>query len=335
MSKKPQIALWGAGNIGQRHAEQIKRIGTLVAVVDPNQSAALKAVDGDAARCYATTEAFWQDHPAVDIVVVATPNHLHATQSIDALEHGAHVLCEKPMAISSVDARCMAQVAQRCNRHLLVVKQNRYNPPVVWTRALLDAGKLGQLTNIHLSCFWHRPASYYHNAWRGRKLLDGGTLYTQFSHFVDLLLWFAGPLTLDDAYTTNLQHQGIMETEDTGVIRWRTREGGVVSMHYSVNCYSRNGEGSMLILGTEGSVRIGGQYLNQLSWVDVPGVVNPSIGSAEAANDYGVYQGSMRNHHLVYNNLLDVWMGKAQPDVQLSEAIQCVEVIERVYQFEN
>jgi predicted dehydrogenase len=235
---KPHIALWGAGNIGQRHADEIRRIGKLVAVVDPISSAALAASGGNPTICFSSTEAFWAAQIQVDVVVIATPNYLHASQSVDAMQHGAHVLCEKPMAILATDAQRMVEAALHYQRQLLVVKQNRYNPPVAWVRQLIQEGKLGQLTNIHLSCFWHRPASYYADSWRGKKQTDGGTLYTQFSHFIDLLLWVAGPLELGDVALSNHQHQGIMETEDTGVIRWTSAAGATVSMHYSVNSFS-------------------------------------------------------------------------------------------------
>jgi predicted dehydrogenase len=332
---KPHIALWGAGNIGQRHADEIRRIGKLVAVVDPISSAALAASGGNPTICFSSTEAFWAAQIQVDVVVIATPNYLHASQSVDAMQHGAHVLCEKPMAILATDAQRMVEAALHYQRQLLVVKQNRYNPPVAWVRQLIQEGKLGQLTNIHLSCFWHRPASYYADSWRGKKQTDGGTLYTQFSHFIDLLLWVAGPLELGDVALSNHQHQGIMETEDTGVIRWTSAAGATVSMHYSVNSFSKNTEGSMLILGTKGTVKIGGQYLNQLSWADVADVTLPTWVDRDQPNDYGTYQGSMRNHHLVYDNLLAIWQGKAGPDVQMEEGLRCVETIEAVYQWKK
>jgi predicted dehydrogenase len=155
--------------------------------------------------------------PEVDVVSVCTPNGLHAEHSISILKAGHHVLCEKPMALFVNDCSSMITAAERANRRLFIVKQNRFNPPVEAVKALIDQGKLGKLYSVQLNCFWNRNNEYYQNSWKGTRDLDGGTLYTQFSHFIDLLYWFIGDVETVSATTGNFHHQGLIEFEDTGV----------------------------------------------------------------------------------------------------------------------
>lgn len=324
--------LVGVGNIGSRHAAEINRIGELVAWVDIDPHATVRVPSLAQVPYFDSLDAFFSSSILADLAVIATPNYLHATQSVQALRHGLHVLCEKPMALTGADARLMWHEAQVAQRQLMVVKQNRFNPPVQWLKQQLDAGKLGTITNVQMNCFWQRPSAYYANSWRGKKALDGGTLFTQFSHFVDLLVWLFGPLQLHDASLENLQHQQIIETEDTGIIRWKQVNGdAVISMHYSVNAYHRNLEGALTVLGTMGTVKIGGAYLNRLEYSELKGEEAPVIASRDEPNNYGFYQGSMSNHHLVYDQVVQALTENAEFMVSAQEAIETIDTIEAVY----
>ena len=210
-------------------------------------------------------------NPDLDVVSVCTPNGLHAEHSIQALKAGKHVLCEKPMAISVKDCSAMIHAAERANKRLFIVKQNRFNPPVVAVKDLIDQGKLGKIYSVQLNCFWNRNAEYYKNSWKGTKDLDGGTLYTQFSHFIDLLYWFLGDVESVDAFTGNFDHQGLIEFEDTGVVILKFLTGAIGTINYTVNAYKKNMEGSLTIFAEKGTVKIGGQYLNELEYQSLEG----------------------------------------------------------------
>src|SRR5690606_36451631 len=140
-------------------------------------------------KAYYSIEDLLAAEKNIDVVSVCTPNGLHARHSIQALKAGCHVLCEKPMAITVRDCGEMIQAAEKANKRIFAIKQNRFNPPVVAVKQALDDGRLGDVYSIQLSCFWNRNAEYYQNSWKGTKALDGGTLFTQFSHFIDLLYW--------------------------------------------------------------------------------------------------------------------------------------------------
>ena len=188
-----KVSILGCGRIGTRHASHVRALGTLTGVCDLDQSALEPAVAGSGAKMYSNLEDMLADQKGkTDLVSVCTPNGLHAEHTIRSLESGFHVLCEKPMALSSSDCGDMIQAAERSNRRLFVVKQNRFNPPVVALKALIDEGRLGTIQSVQMNCFWNRNANYYDSPWKGTKLLDGGTLYTQFSHFIDLLYWLFG-----------------------------------------------------------------------------------------------------------------------------------------------
>ena len=159
--------------------------GQLVAVCDIDQQKANAFTSEYSARGYSSLDEMLAHEKDLDVVAVCTPNGLHASQSISILEAGFHVLCEKPMAIKTSDCVKMIQAARKSKKMLFVVKQNRFNPPVVAVKNLVDQGKLGKIFSVQVNCFWNRDPLYYKNSWKGSKDLDGGTLFTQFSHFID------------------------------------------------------------------------------------------------------------------------------------------------------
>ena len=188
MTESPlKFAIIGCGRIAERHAEHIHRLGKLEATCDiiPEKAKALAAKYG--ARPYHNADEFLSKDMSADVVAVCSPNGLHATHAIRALQAGFHVLCEKPMALTVQDCGEMINAAERANKRLFIVKQNRFNPPVAAVKKLIEEGRLGKIYSVQLNCFWNRNEEYYKNSWKGTKDLDGGTLFTQFSHFIDLL----------------------------------------------------------------------------------------------------------------------------------------------------
>ena len=266
-----QFALIGCGKIARRHAENIQIIGRLKAVCDsiPERADAL-AKEYNCAAYYSIDDLLKQE-TEIDVVSVCTPNGLHAEHSIKSLQAGKHVLCEKPMCLTSVAAWQMIETAHFFRRKLFVVKQNRYNEPVQIVKKLLNENRLGKIYSFQVNCFWNRPQSYYCGDWKGTKTLDGGILYTQFSHFIDLLYWFLGDVSSVKAYTTNSAARKNMEIEDSGVAVLQMQSGVIGTINYTINSYSKNLEGSFAVFGENGSIKIGGQYLNTLEWYEVKG----------------------------------------------------------------
>lgn len=324
------FALVGAGHIGQRHAAQIARCGRLTAVADILPERAHQLAAGYKARAYPSLEALLHtEQPAV--VVICTPNYLHAPQTLLSLEAGAHVLCEKPMCLTTTEAGAMINAAEKAGRHLFIVKQNRFNPPVQLLHQMITEGKLGRLHSFQVNAIWNRPPDYYRNSpWHGQKAKDGGILFTQFSHFIDLLPWLFGPLATVDAYRDNYSLPGLLEAEDTGVAILRMTSGVIGTLHYTVSAYSANVEGSLLVLGEHGTIRIGGQYLNELDYFRVEGMETPSLPLGRPSNDYGFYQGSMSNHDKVYDELIKALAEQPFDLPSATEAASTVAIIEKI-----
>ncbi len=328
--KRLNFAIIGCGRIAERHAKQIATYGKLVAVCDVVQQKASQLGNEYQAATYIDYKQILQEAKA-DVVVICTPNGLHAMQAIEALEAGFHVLVEKPMAISSGDCKAMMAAAEKANRRLFVVKQNRYNPPVAAVKQLLDSGQLGELYSAQINCYWNRPPAYYNDGWRGTKELDGGTLYTQFSHFVDLLYWMFGDVDNITAFTGNYAHKKIICFEDCGIVNMKMNNGMLAALHYTVNSFSKNMEGSITLFSEKATVKIGGEYLNTLEYQATDGLVIDVEQKPTQANDYGFYQGSMSNHHKVYQHLAECLSGDAAFETNAFEAYKAVEIIERIY----
>ncbi len=327
-----KFAIVGCGRIAQRHADQINKVGILKAVCDIDYKKAFDLGNKYNAAPYQYLDEMLSKENEVCVVSVCTPNGMHAQHSIKALNAGYHVLCEKPMANNVKDCHEMIHAAEKAARQLIIVKQNRFNPPVIAVKSAIDKGILGKIYSIQLSCFWNRNSQYYHNSWKGTSDLDGGTLYTQFSHFIDLLYWMFGDVKQVYALTGNFAHKAIIDFEDTGVVALEFNNGALGTINYTVNSYNKNMEGSLTIFAEKGTVKIGGQYLNELEYQDIEGFEFKDIPKGSSANNYGNYTGSMSNHDKVYQNLIDVLVNGSSVSANAYEGLKTVEIIDRIYQ---
>ncbi len=331
MKERVRFAIVGCGRIAQRHAEHINNKGRLVAVCDIDKAKADAMAKQYGAKAYYDIEDLLAGEKELDVVSICSPNGLHAHHSIRSLQSGFHVLCEKPMAINVEDCGAMIQAAERANKRLFAIKQNRFNPPVEAVKKLLDEGRLGKIMSVQLNCFWNRNPDYYANSWKGTKDLDGGTLFTQFSHFVDLLYWLVGDVDKAQALVGNFAHQGIIEFEDTGAVLLQFRNGAIGTINYTVNSYQKNMEGSLTLFGEKGTVKIGGQYLNELEYQQIEGYRIENLPEGNKPNNYGNYTGSMSNHDKVYDNLIEVLQNNASITTSSFEGLKTVEIIEKIY----
>ena len=300
--REVKFSILGCGKIGTRHAAKLKEVegARLAAVCDciPERADALAEAYG--CRSHHSIDELLKDKE-VDFVNVCTPSGLHPEHTIKALRAGKHVLCEKPMAFREADALAMVAAAKESGKMLFVVKQNRFNPPVKLVTRLLKEGKLGKPIECVVNMFWNRGEDYYRSdPWRGTLALDGGTMYTQASHFVDLMLAFMGKPKSLSAFMARKKQKNI-EIEDTGVVAVEFQNGALGSFNYTTCATHKNFEGSIMLIGTKGTVKIGGEYLNTVEYFQVEGVDSYELEPSDAgANDYGTYKGSMSNHDQVF-----------------------------------
>jgi len=327
-----KFAIVGCGRIAKRHALHIQSVGVLKAVCDLDFSKALELALIYNAKAYRSIEDLLKSETDLDIVSVCTPNGYHAQHAIQVMESGFHVLVEKPMALTVDECNNMITTSKKCKKELFVVKQNRFNPPVAAVKAALQNNILGKVYSVQVNCFWNRNVDYYSDAWRGTLELDGGTLFTQFSHFIDLLYWLFGDIKNCQAIIGNFAHSGVIAFEDTGVVLLEFESGVIGSLHYSVNSYRKNMEGSITILAEKGTVKIGGQYLNELEYQSIENFVFDQLEKGNGPNNYGTYSGSMSNHDKIYQNLAAVILDGATAATQASEALKTVSIIQKIYQ---
>jgi len=326
------FAIIGCGRIGNRHAIHMNTFGNLLAVCDIEESKAIDLANKYDCKYYCSIDDMFNENN-IDVVAICTPNALHYEHSMHSLRKNINVICEKPLTISSYQAGEMIKYAEKKNLRLFAIKQNRFNPPVVEVKKAIDNNKFGKIFNVQLSCFWNRNEDYYKDSWKGTLKYDGGTLYTQFSHFIDLLYWLIGDITEFEAFADNFMHKNIIEFEDTGVLIIKFLNGALGTINYTVNSINKNMEGSLTIFGEYGTVKIGGQYLNELEYQCFNDYKIPFTKKSNKANDYGTYKGSMSNHDLVYENLVDVIVNGASINTSAFEAMKTVEIIEKVYSY--
>jgi predicted dehydrogenase len=330
--KKIKFGIVGFGRIGKRHLGHIKNFGEIVAVCD-NNAEQFEGEDLENIKIYnSIDELVSQEKNKIDVLSICSPNGLHAVHSIKSLNNGFHVLCEKPMALNRYDSGRMIQAAEQNNKRLFIVKQNRFNPPVAALKKIIDEGRLGEIYSVQLNCFWNRNDDYYNNSWKGTLELDGGTLFTQFSHFVDLFVWMFGDIKDCSGFSANKHHKESIEFEDCGVISLIFRNGIIGSINYNVNSYNQNMEGSITIFGKNGTVKIGGQYLNELEYQNIEGFEIKDLPAGNAPNNYGNYVGSMSNHADVYKNIIEVLNSKGTISTSGYEGLKTVEAIEMIYE---
>ena len=283
-------------------------------------------------RTYDSIQAILKD-PDIDIISICTPNNTHSDIAIAAMTHGKHALVEKPMAIRKVDCEGMIHIALKTGKSLFVVKQNRFNPPVQAVKKLLEQKKLGRILSVAVNCYWNRSEWYYKQSeWKGKRTLDGGTLYTQFSHFIDIVYYLMGNMHILHAQLANVNHRGLIEFEDTGIVSFRLKESNAPGvLHYTTSAYQKNMEGSITIFAEHGTVKIGGQYLNTIDYQVTDGFDIKDLPAGNTSNNYGDYEGSMSNHDQVIDNVVRSLQGREAIMTNAYDGLKTVEIIENIY----
>ncbi|MCB0768533.1 MAG: Gfo/Idh/MocA family oxidoreductase [Flavobacteriales bacterium] len=337
MSGPIPFAVVGCGHIGRRHAEMIQRHPEceLAAVCDVRPQAET-GVAFEGVPYFQDMATMLAEVPGIEVVNVCTPNGLHAEQCIMALEHRKHVVCEKPLALSKASCEAVIYKALQVHRTVFGVMQNRYSPPSQWIKGVVDEGLLGDIFLVQVNCYWNRDERYYKTgSWKGTQALDGGTLFTQFSHFIDILYWLFGDIADINAKFADFTHQGLTDFEDSGLVNFRFVNGGIGCINYSTAVWDRNLESSMTIIGSNGSVKIGGQYMDQVEYCHIKDHEMPTLAPTNPANDYGAYKGSANNHGFIIDNVVDTLRGHTTLTTNALEGLKVVEIIERIYEKRN
>lgn len=331
--QKVRFVVVGSGHIGKRHAEMIRRNeeAELVAMVDILPKEQVGAVEYQE-PFYTTVEDLLAANHEFDVACICTPNGLHAEQSIKLLSANKHVVCEKPMGLSKDNCEKVIFKSLQMSKHVFCVMQNRYSPPSEWIKSVIDQNLLGDIFMVQLNCYWNRDDRYYKKGgWKGTPDLDGGTLYTQFSHFIDIMYWLFGDIDNIQGKFADFTHKDSTAFEDSGFVSFDFVQGGMGSINYSTSVANQNLESSITIIGRNGSIKIGGQYMNEVEVCNIEGYEMPELAPTNPGNDYGAYKGSAANHHYIIENVVDTLKGRTTATTNALEGLKVVEIIERIY----
>jgi UDP-N-acetyl-2-amino-2-deoxyglucuronate dehydrogenase len=333
IDKKIKFAVIGCGHIGKRHVEMITRNpeAELIAIADVKPLSELGLIRHDL-PLFTTIEELLASGLEFDVLNICTPNGYHAEHSLQALEARKHVVVEKPMALTKSDAEKTIYKSLQVHKHLFAVMQNRYSPPSQWIKNMLDSGRLGNIFMVQLNCYWNRDERYYKpDSWHGKKDQDGGTLFTQFSHFIDIMYWLFGDIENINSRIKDFNHESLTEFEDSGFINFDFINGGIGCINFSTSVWDKNLESSMTIISENGAIKIGGQYMDKVEYCHVKDYVMPELAPTNPGNDYGAYKGSAQNHNFVIENVIDVIKQRASITTNALEGLKVVDIIERIY----
>lgn len=326
MSKELQVAVLGMGRIGKRHCKIIDRLKhfNLAATIDP------RGEKWEDVEHFTSLHDFLHSENSVDIVAICTPNGLHAPQAILCLKNGFHVLIEKPMALNTESAEEIITRASRHKKQVFCVMQNRYSPVACWLKEILESEALGEIYMVDVRCYWNRDERYYrlgenNHAWHGDATLDGGPLFTQFSHFVDMVYWLFGDWKEINSLRESYRNGEYTEFEDTGVVNFRLGKKTLGNFSYTTASYDKNLLNAVTIIAENGNIRIGGQYMQDLISCDIEDYEIPMEIRRR------IERSSFNNHIRVYENVYEVLLENTSITTNAYEGKKVVNIIDRVY----
>lgn len=331
-----KFSVIGFGRIGKRHSKIIQEYehSSLISVTDNDTSQFEAAGELDIeAKTYPSIDAFLdQDGGESDVVNICTPNGFHTEYAVQLLNAGYHVVIEKPMGLTKEGCLEVTGAQEASGKRVFVVKQNRYSPPSVWMKSVVDEKRIGEVLMVQVNCYWNRDDRYYGNTtWRGTKDMDGGALYTQFSHFVDLMYWVFGDVKNPKSVVKNFTHPDLKDFDDSGFAQFEFVKGGIGSINYSTSCWDKNMESSITVIGSKGSFKVGGQYMNEVEYCHIEDYEMPLLEKTNPPNDYGPFKGSAANHHYVIENVVETLNGKSEATANAFEGMKVVSIIEQIY----
>jgi UDP-N-acetyl-2-amino-2-deoxyglucuronate dehydrogenase len=323
----------GCGRIAKRHADLLGRGqiegARLAAVCDTRLERAQTMAHLFGVPAFTDLQEM-MERCELDAVSVLTPSGMHAKNVMELAPYGKHIVVEKPMALRIEDANAMIAACEKYGARLFVVKQNRFNLPVIKLREALDAGRLGRLFLGTVRVRWCRTQDYYdQDAWRGTWAQDGGVLANQASHHVDLLEWMMGDV--ESVFAKGITALARVETEDTAIATLKFKNGALGLIEATTAVRPKDLEGSISILGECGTVEIGGFAVNELK---VWNFVNSQPEDSEVLTKYSVNPPSVYGfgHQAYYEHVVDCISKGARVLVDGIEGRKSLELITAIYE---
>lgn len=330
MKKIINIGLIGSGRIALKHFEAMNLFKDkikLIAICENDKNKITKLNQKFKIPIYNNLKKMINNH-LFDLIVVCTPSGLHPQHSILAFKKKVNVLTEKPMATKLKDAIEMNKIAKSNKVKLFVVKQNRFNPTLQILKKAIDENRFGKIYLILVNVLWNRDQNYYNSAkWRGTKKLDGGALMNQSSHYVDLLTWLVGPVK--KVYSINRTLERKIEVEDTAILNIEFKSGALCSFSSTMLTYKANYEGSITIIGENGTVKIGGKAVNEIDKWEFKDKKNYDKKIFDLSYKIDSVYG--KGHALVYKEIINYFHNNKTFETDGKEGIKSLEIIEASY----
>ena len=267
---------------------------------------------------------------SIDVVVVLTPSGLHAEHVINLSKYGKHIIVEKPMALTIEDTENMIYACDENNIKLFVIKQNRFNVPVVKLREALESGRFGKLSLGTVRVRWARHQAYYdQDSWRGTWAMDGGVLTNQASHHVDMLEWMMGDV--ESVFAKMTTALADIETEDTAIVTLKFKNGALGIIEATTATRPANLEGSISILGEKGTVVVGGVAVNKMqTWI----FEDEQDGDANVLEEFSVNPPNVYGfgHQAYYEHVVDCIENGSANLVDGLQGRKSIELINAIYE---
>lgn len=324
------IGLIGCGRISRNHFEAIAGLpdAKCIACCDIIPERARQAAEKYDIPVWTANYEDMLNNPDIEIISICTPSGLHPQHGILAAQYGKHVISEKPMACRLNEADQLIQVCEEEGVRLFVVLQNRLNPSIQLVRRAYEEGRFGKIYMITSNVFWTRPQDYYDmSPWRGTWDLDGGAFMNQAAHYVDMVQWFGGPIAEVKAITSTLARN--IEAEDTGSAIIRFRNGAIGSINVTMLTYPKNMEGSLTILGENGSVRVAGASLNRIEQWNFADEKDYDQQIDKANTDPTSVYGF--GHSGYYSNVIETLRNTSRPSTGGLEGRKSLYLLEKIY----
>jgi len=325
---KIRFAVIGCGAIGNKHIEYLKNNpkAKIVAICDLDNNSLDKIKILEVKKYNNYLELLKNEK--IDIVNICTPHHTHFEIAFNSLKKH-DVILEKPMALYYEDCLKLNNQSEIHKTNLWVVKQNRFNSAVKKAVEVLKNQEIGNIKMFNCSIFWNRNDSYYLNSnWRGTINKEKGVLYTIGSHFIDMLIWILGEVEIVKTVHLENNCKKYIEIEDYGSSVIKFKNGVIGSLQWTTSVAEQNYEGSITLFGEKGTIKIGGKYLNELTYLNTQFDF-----LEEKPNQYSSYQGTSANHNVVFEKIIDCFISKQGKSelVDGVEASKSILLIDQIY----
>ena len=314
------IAIVGNGFMGKKHQSIIEKMPemNLIAQIDS------RLTEPNSEIQFQSLESFIQSGQNADLVVIATPNHLHFSQAKFLLEHNFNVLIEKPFCFTIEQADTLQKIANTMDKKIYIVMQNRFSPISQKLKYLIENQQLGSIYNIQLNAFWNRGSQYYiQDSWKGKKECDGGILYTQFSHLIDLICYLFNS-NIEVLYKSfeSFRNFEIAEIEDTAIVILETSDKTKIVLNFTTAVFEKNQETTMNIISEKGTLKVGGQYFDQIEYQHTESLEDV-INIDRKSNEDNLMD--------LYNEILKDSENIENHSIQLKDGRKLVDLLERIY----